>query len=98
MGRVQTVAVLTVSYRYGIVGRPAVPAAATAQLRLAHRMRNALVELEQVHDEALRSLWTAHPEVGRLEVELAKAQTLVDDLLRRAAAQHSQDRSVATRP
>lgn len=88
----------TIVYRYGVIGRPTVPPEIIEQLRLANRMRNALVELEHAHDEAMRQMWAAHPDVGAVEEKLTLAE---DELLRlseQTRREHSEDRTVATRP
>ncbi|GAA5185628.1 hypothetical protein GCM10023322_30040 [Rugosimonospora acidiphila] len=46
-----------VSYRYGIIGRPVIPVAVVAQLQLVDQMRNALVDIEHVHDTAVKEVW-----------------------------------------
>ena len=86
----------TLVYRYGIPARTpagrrpngrrqtvpvAVPEAVTTQLKLAHQLRQDLVTLELAHEEAMRALWSAHPQIATTEQELAAAETALADLL-----------------
>jgi len=92
----------TIVYRYGVrtrteTGRYDLPAEVWQQIHLSHRLRNALVEVEHRHDEAMRDLWSAHPQVAEVEQRLAAAEQMVAELIDQARLEHSQDRTTATR-
>lgn len=68
------------------------------QFVLAHRLRNALVEIEHAHDNAKAELWQQYPATAAANAALQAADAEVLALLEQARAEHSQDRSTKTRP
>lgn len=58
--------------------RGPLPEAAIAEIQRAHRLRNALVEIERDHAEAVQGIWATHPEVARSEAALVAATELVE--------------------
>jgi hypothetical protein len=51
------------------------------QVRLAHHLRNALVEREQNHAVAVGELWATHPDVSVLTDAVTAGETIVFDLV-----------------
>lgn len=96
----------TLVYRYGVTARGNAAqrqemvsdALVLEQLRLAHDLRNALVEVEHFQEEAMRALWSGFPDVAAAEARLAAAEEEVAAAEKQARAEHSADRSTATRP
>lgn len=84
-------------YKYGTHSRTRLPEEALAQLRLAHRMRNALVEAHLGHEQQIKDLWSGYPQVADIEVDLETAETEATRLIEQARSEHSKDRTVATR-
>lgn len=84
-------------------GKPAltpvpVPAQVTEQLRLAHRMRNELVAAHKRHEQAKQEVWSSLPAVAAVEAQITQVEAELGDLGRQTGQEHSDDRSVATRP
>jgi hypothetical protein len=94
----------TMVYRFGVRrtdddGRPyALPAEADHQIRLAHQMRNALVEIQHDYESTKLAVWSSHPQVAAIEEQLAAVTARIEELTKQAKAQHSADRTIATRP
>lgn len=78
--------------------RYALPEQVQAQLRLVWEMRQDLVSIEHGHEAALKAVWSAIPEIRRVEEDLARAEQEVAGLTEQARAEHVQDRTAATRP
>lgn len=104
----QTVVVHRFGGRRTITGQPGrnpdyqqsaladLPPEAFEQLRLAHDLRNRLLDIEQVYDEAVAAAWAAHPQVARTLDEVARAQEHLNSWVERAKQQRKNDRT--TRP
>lgn len=84
-------------YRYGTHSRTRLPDEALAQLRLAHRMRNALVEAHLGHEQQVKNMWSSYPQVADIEADLEIAEAEAARLAEQARSEHSKDRTVATR-
>lgn len=106
LGKESITAMTTLVYRYAInpLGSAAARREITEhpllmeQLLLGHELRNKLVELERLNEEALKALWSEHALVAEAEEAVAEADAAVVALLDRAKQEHSQDRSNKTRP
>lgn len=72
------------------------PPEAMEQLRLAHDLRNRLLDLERIYDDAIAAVWARHPEVAEATAAVEAAQTAVDEWVTRAKQQRKVDRT--TRP
>lgn len=86
----------TLVYRYGIRLQQDEPLL-IEQLRLAHELRNDLVAMERRHEDAMRALWSGFATVNAIEHRITAAEALVVELAKRARAEHSADRTTATR-
>lgn len=73
------------------------PESAMTQLRLAHELRHALHDIEEIYDEAVAAAWRTHPDVAASLETRDQAQTVVDEWVERAKAQRVADRSTAPR-
>ena len=58
-------------YQYGCSSRATLDGAALGQLRLAHELRNSLVEIERAHAERVADGWASRPDVAGLIARLA---------------------------
>jgi hypothetical protein len=90
----------TVVYRYGAPARAAkeTPAPVIEQLLLGHELRNTLVDLHQRYEEAVAAAWAAHPEVARVDADVERAATALDEIRERIRAERKADRSTKPRP
>ncbi|MBY8862051.1 hypothetical protein K7711_36630 [Nocardia sp. CA2R105] len=70
-----------------------IPSQVWEQLRLAHSLRDDLVDLQHQHDAALKELWSAFPGVRRVEGSLAAVQQRANELNERVRAERSQQRT-----
>lgn len=61
------------------------PEVVSEQLRLANRLRNALVEVDHQADEARTQVWSGFPGVAAVEAELASVETAAEELAGRVA-------------
>lgn len=91
-----------VVYQYGIRHRHnsvnwKVPESVTNPLRLAHTMRNNLVELEHQRQEKLREVWSDRPEIKEIEDAIGATTTTLEELAKQAKRERSADRTVAAR-
>lgn len=67
-----------VVYQYGCPHWVDLDEAAMRQLRLAHELRNALVEIERRHAGRVAEVWAAHPDVAAADVEVARLEAIPD--------------------
>jgi hypothetical protein len=88
----------TLVYRYGTPSRVVTPPEVIEQMHLAHQLRNALVALTHQQEQAMRDLWSQYPAVAATEARLAEAEDRAEQLAKQARAEHSVDRTIATRP
>ena len=58
-------------YQYGCSSRATLDGVALGQLRLAHELRNSLVEIERAHAERVADGWASRPDVAGLIARLA---------------------------
>ena len=85
-------------YRYGAppVGgkqRIQVPDEVMRQFRLAHELRNTLVELALRRDERLTEVWSSYPQVAAAEAELATAEATAEAAAEAVAKARSAQRT-----
>jgi hypothetical protein len=92
--------VATVVYRYGTPARAAkdTPAPVIEQLLLGHELRNTLVEIHQRYEEAVASAWATHSEVTRVDDDLERTATALDEMRERIKAARRTHRSTKLRP
>lgn len=57
--------------------RGPLPDAVIDEIRRAHRLRNALVEIDKGHAETVAAVWAEHPQVAEAEEALAQAEAVV---------------------
>ena len=79
-------------YRYGSDPRTPPPPEVMAQVRLAHELRNRLVEITLYHDKARDDALGEHSQVADLEVQLGAAQVVLGNLIETAKRERMQDR------
>lgn len=84
-------------YHYGCPAKATLDEVAMTQLRMAHDLRNALVEVDLRHQDAVAAIWTNHPALAGATDELAQAQALVHDVEARVLAERVTDRSTKPR-
>jgi hypothetical protein len=84
-------------YKYDMHSKVRLPEEALAQLRLAHQMRNALVEAELAQEQRVNDLYSQQQQVAVIESELAAVDEMIVGLIKQARAEHSEDRTTATR-
>jgi len=84
-------------YRYGCPHWAEFDDAAMGQLRLAHDLRNKLVEIEHAHAEAVRKVWEQCPGVAAATARAEQAQECVAALRAQAKAERVHDRTTAAR-
>lgn len=75
-------------YRFGTPAGVDV-SAVDEQLRLAHELRNHLVELQLAYEASLRQVWSAYPAVAEVEAAVAEADQRVEELSASAATERS---------
>jgi hypothetical protein len=92
------IGVATLVYRYGTRNHWDAPPEIVEQMRLANHLRNNLVEIEHGHDDAMRAMWSQHPEVAEAETELAAAEDAVAAAVDATKSDHQRDRSRTTKP
>ncbi len=63
---------LTAVYCYGTPSKVDIPDFAMDQLRLANRFWNGLVEIQHAHEQAVAEIWASHPELAKLNDEIAQ--------------------------
>lgn len=68
------------------------------QFRLAHDLRNQLVEIHKSYEADVAKAWEQHPAVGASVAAVAAAETDVAALHERAAKERSEDRTTEPRP
>lgn len=66
------------------------------QFQFAHRLRNALVELERDQEDAMAVLWSAQPAVAAAESELVAAEAVLLPLIDAAKTKQSTTRTRGT--
>lgn len=84
-------------YRYGCPYWAEFGDAAMGQLRLAHELRNKLVEIEHAHAEAVREVWARCPSVAASAGHVDQAQERLAALRGRAKAERVTDRATTAR-
>lgn len=67
------------------------------QLRLGHQLKNAIVAAWRAYEESKKAVWSGFAEVSAAEGQLAAAEERAIELTRQARAEHSADRTAATR-
>jgi hypothetical protein len=86
-------------YRYGLLPPTVASDEVHQQLRLAHRYRNTLVEIERARRNAIHALVSAEPSVKAPEAAFEVAELALESALRAAGAAKSTDRAgVAPEP
>ncbi len=95
----------TLVYRYGVrahgsarqqdavVSDPAM----LEQLRLGHELRNALVGVQHRYEDGKRAVWSGFASVAAADHRVTTGETAVAELEKQARAEHSADRTAATR-
>jgi hypothetical protein len=87
----------TVVYQYGCPHWADFDDIAMEQLRLAHNLRNRLVEIELAHEAALAAALAEDPSVSAAQAALADADQAVKDLEERLLRERVTDRSRVAR-
>lgn len=85
-------------YRYGCPSKADLPEEGIQQLRLAHELRNNLVEIERAHEEAIANVWGSHPAVADTKATLDEATAALLVVTEKAKAERKTDRTTAARP
>lgn len=83
-------------WRYGARKGVSIPPEVDEQLRLAHELREHLVELAFARERAIAAVWAAHSEVAKAERTVETTQAQLDKLLQRAAKERRNGRKRAT--
>jgi hypothetical protein len=84
-------------YKYGCPSKVDLPEAGIAQLKLAHDLRNSLVEIECDHEEAKAAAWATHPVVAERQAELDAAKEALAAVIAKVKAENQEDRTTVTR-
>ncbi len=83
----------TAVYVWGTRAHWSPPPAVRTQLWLAHRLRNDLVRTWVDRDEAMRAIWSAHPDIAETETRIAELTASVEALAAAAAKERSAART-----
>lgn len=84
-------------YKYAIERHAEFPDWVLEQLRLAHELRNKLVEIERDHAAGVAAAWAELPDVAEAEAAVVAATAAVDELVERARKERSKDRTTVAR-
>ena len=79
-------------WRYGARKGVTIPPEVEEQLRLAHELREHLVELAHEREHAIAGEWARHPDVAGAQQEAEKAQAQLDELLTEASEERKRSR------
>jgi hypothetical protein len=79
-------------WRYGARKGLTIPPEVEVQLRLAHELREHLVELAYEREHAIARVWGQHPDVAGAQQEATKAQAQLDELLTAASEERRRGR------
>jgi hypothetical protein len=78
-----------VVYRYGTPSWVQLPDEVDEQLRLAHQLRNHLVQLREIYDADVAGLWSSRAQIAVIEQHIAGLKQQESDLARAVAAERS---------
>ena len=74
------------------------PPHAMEQLRLAHNLKNKLIEIEYGYEETKTKIWAGRPELTDVEKQVAAAQTVVEELRETQARDRIESQSKKAKP
>ena len=84
-------------YRYGCPSWVDLDEVGMEQIRLAHELRNELVEIEHRYQDAVKATWDLFPLIADTKAAVEAAQAVVDALQQRASQERRSDRTTAPR-